>query len=112
MVNYLIDENLPLFLPAWDGERFMHVSHLPFIDLDSDIWEYALANELVIITKDSDFYYRYLSSKQYPKVIWIRTGNLKKKLLNLLIETIWEDVEEMLLSSSFIIINDEQIQGF
>ena len=111
MVKYLIDENLPIFVSIWNSEKFMHVSRLPLIDLDSDIWEYALTNELVILTKDSDFYYRYLSSKQSPKVIWIRTGNLKKKQFNLFIETIWKDVEEMLLSSSFIIINEEKIQG-
>ncbi len=112
MVKYLIDENLPLILPVWDSEIFMHVSHLPLIDLDSDIWEYALTNELVILTKDSDFYYRYLSSKKYPKVVWIRTGNLKKKQFNLFLEAIWKDVEEMLFSSSFIIINEEKIEGF
>ncbi len=112
MVKYLIDENLPLFLPVWDSEKFTHVSRVPLIGLDSDIWEYALANELVILTKDSDFYYRYLSSKQFPKVVWIRTGNLRKKEFNLFLETIWMDVEQMLFYSSFIIINEEKIQGF
>ncbi|MGN6541551.1 MAG: DUF5615 family PIN-like protein [Ginsengibacter sp.] len=79
MIKYLIDENLPLFFPVKKSEEFIHVSQLAFVDLDSDIWEYALKNRLVIITKDSDFYYRCLSSKEYPKVIWIRTGNLKRK---------------------------------
>lgn len=81
MVKYLIHENLPLFLQVWDSKRFIHVAHLPFIDLDADIWEYALKNELITVTKDADFYYRYLSSKQYPKVIWIRTVNFKKSSL-------------------------------
>jgi predicted nuclease of predicted toxin-antitoxin system len=112
MVKYLIDENLPVFFPVRKIEEFIHVSQLPFIDLDSDIWEYALKNELVIITKDSDFYYRCLSSKQYPKVIWIRIGNLKKKSFNSFIESIWLDVEEMLFHSSFIIINEDTIEGF
>lgn len=112
MVKYLIDENLPLPLTVWDSERFIHATQLLFIDLDSDIWEYALKNELVIITKDSDFYYRYLSSKNYPKVIWIRTGNLKRKQFNLFIERIWNEAEDMLIASSFTIITEEKIQGF
>ena len=112
MVKYLIDENLPLFFPTRNSEKFIHVVQLPLIDLDSDIWEYALKNELVILTKDSDFYYRYLSCKQYPKVVWIKVGNLKKKHFNSFIESIWQDVEEMLLYSSFIIVNEEKIQGF
>ena len=79
MIKYLIDENLPLFFPVKKSEEFIHVSQLAFVDLDSDIWEYALKNRLVIITKDSDFYYRCLSSKEYPKVIWIRSREFKKE---------------------------------
>ena len=112
MVKYLIDENLPVFFPVKKTEEFIHVSLLPLVDSDSDIWEYALKNELVIITKDADFYYRSLSSKKYPKVVWIRIGNLKKKPFNSFIESIWLDVEEMLFYNSFIIINENTIEGF
>jgi predicted nuclease of predicted toxin-antitoxin system len=86
MITYLIDENMP-FLPCWNNENFAHVTNLPFIHFDSDIWDYALKHQLIIITKDSDFYYRYLSSIIYPKVIWIKTGNLKKAFLIKLIES-------------------------
>ena len=111
MITYLIDENMP-FLPFWNSERFIHVTDLPLINLDTDIWEYALKNELIIITKDSDFYFRYLSSKKNPKIVWIKTGNLKKRLFIQLIENVWNDIEEMLLSSSFIIINEDKIERF
>ena len=80
MVKYLIDENLPAYLPALNSDFFVHVSEIPFVDLDSDIWQYALNNELTIVTKDSDFYFRYLSSNNYPKVIWIKTGNKKAEV--------------------------------
>jgi|SRR5665647_1147122 len=111
MITYLIDENMPL-LPFWNKESFIHVIDLPFINLDSDIWDYALKNRLVIVTKDSDFYYRYLSSNNNPKIVWIRTGNLKKNIFIQLIENVWNDIEEMLLSSSFIIINEDKIERF
>ncbi len=106
MVKYLIDENLPFFFPVGDSENFMHVSHVPLINMDTDIWRYALTNNV------SDFFYRFLSSKKYPKIIWIRTGNLKKRDFSLLLKAIWNDVEEMLSSCSFIIITEEKIQGF
>jgi predicted nuclease of predicted toxin-antitoxin system len=35
---------------------------------DGDIWNYAIDNNLTIITKDVDFYYRYLSSSKSPKL--------------------------------------------
>lgn len=85
MITYLIDENV---LPSWNKEKFVHVTNISFIHFDTDIWKYALKNQLVIITKDADFYYRYLSSKKNPKVVWIRTGNLKKKQFIQLIENI------------------------
>lgn len=112
MVRYLIDENLPFFFPVLKTESFIHISQLPLIEGDSDIWTYALLHNLIIITKDSDFYYRYLSSKVYPKVIWLKTGNMKKTYFNALLETIWTEIEEMLSSSSFIIITEDKIQGF
>ena len=111
MPTYLIDENMP-FLPIWNKKDFVHVTELPFIQFDTDIWAYAVENQLTIITKDSDFYYRYLSSANYPKVVWIKTGNIKKELLIGLIKAIWKDIEEMLLKSSFIIITEDKIERF
>lgn len=111
MITYLIDENMP-FLPFWNKERFVHVTDIPAIHFDTDIWNYALNNGLIIITKDSDFYNRYLSSQKNPKVVWIRTGNLKKKQFIQLVQNVWNDVEEMLLENSFIIINEDKIERF
>ena len=112
MAIYLIDENLPAFLPFWNNKRFIHVSELPDINSDTGIWKYAKINKLIIVTKDSDFYDRYLSAKETPKVIWIRTGNMNNNLFNLFIKMIWEEAEEMLIYSSFIIIDEEKIEGF
>ncbi len=57
------------------------------------------------------FYFRYLSSSFISKVIWIRTGNIKKKNYNLFIENVWDEAEKMLLASSFIIIDEDKIEG-
>jgi predicted nuclease of predicted toxin-antitoxin system len=100
------------YLTFWKSDKFIHVYELPSVNSDSDIWQYAFQNNLVIITKDSDFYYRYLSSGKGPKVVWIKTGNLKKKIFNQLIKSNWAEIEEMLLYSSFIIVNEEKIQGY
>lgn len=87
MITYLIDENMP-FMSLWDRERFVHVTEIPSIHFDTDIWEYALKNELIIITKDSDFYFRYLSSQKKPKIVWVKTANLKKKVFIELVESV------------------------
>ncbi len=42
---------------------------------DGIIWEYAKANEFVIVSKDSDFYQRSLLYGHPPKFIYLRIGN-------------------------------------
>ncbi len=37
---------------------------------------------------------------------------MKKKYFSVLLETIWTEIEEMLSSSSFIIISEDKIHGF
>ena len=44
---------------------------------DREIWEYAKSNDYVIVTQDSDFNDLNSLYGFPPKIIWIRTGNLK-----------------------------------
>ncbi|MCL5029491.1 MAG: DUF5615 family PIN-like protein [Bacteroidetes bacterium] len=43
---------------------------------DIDIWEYALSENFVIVTFNSDFYDISLIKGCPPKIIWLKTGNL------------------------------------
>lgn len=53
---------------------------------DRTIWDFALKNEFIIVTQDSDFNDLNLLYGFPPKLIWIRLGNLKnKELADLLI---------------------------
>jgi predicted nuclease of predicted toxin-antitoxin system len=102
MFNYLIDENLPADLPFWNKGNFTHVSEILNVNYDTDIWLHAIKNDLIIITKDTDFYYRSLSSSVVPKVIWIKVEKMKKKKFNRFIKASWPRVEKKLLSTSYI----------
>ena len=102
MFNYLIDENLPSDLRFWNKENFTHLSEILNVKYDTDIWQYAIKNDLIIITKDTNFYYRSLASSVAPKVVWIKTGKMKKKRFNRFIKSSWRKVEKKLLSASSI----------
>lgn len=53
-----------------------HVKTLALINTDDVIiWEYAKANNFVIISKDSDFDQRSLLYGHPPKFIYLRVGN-------------------------------------
>src|SRR5262249_13074961 len=44
-------------------------------DRDEQVWEYAAANGLVIVSKDSAVRQRNFLLGHPPKIIWIRRGN-------------------------------------
>ncbi|MEO6328160.1 MAG: DUF5615 family PIN-like protein [Ginsengibacter sp.] len=102
LFNYLIDEDLPTNLPFWNDKKFTHVSQLDSVTYDTDIWQYAIKNDLIIITGNTDFYYRALASSVTPKVIWIKARDLKLKRFNRFIKKAWPRVERELLQRSFI----------
>jgi predicted nuclease of predicted toxin-antitoxin system len=54
-MKYLIDANLPIGLSMWKGDNFVFVNQLNPEWSDREIWQYALNNNLIIVTKDSDF---------------------------------------------------------
>lgn len=45
---------------------------------DREIWEYAKANDFVIVTRDSDFHELGTLYGAPPKVIWLKTGKQSK----------------------------------
>lgn len=54
---------------------------------DLEIWEFAKRNNYFIVTQDSDFDALNTLFGFPPKIIWIRSGNLKTKdILDILIE--------------------------
>jgi predicted nuclease of predicted toxin-antitoxin system len=111
-MKFIIDENLPENFPLWNDSSFCHVLKIKNIVSDSDIWQYALDNDLIIITKDTDFYFRFLSAHKSPKIVWLRLGNLRKKELRLFIENVWEKIEMLLKDHSFIIVDDINLKAF
>jgi len=42
---------------------------------DQVVWNYAAANGLMIVSKDSGFYQRSLVYGHPPKIAWIKLGN-------------------------------------
>jgi predicted nuclease of predicted toxin-antitoxin system len=67
---------------------------------DRQIWEYAKKNNLIIVTQDSDFNDLNVLYGIPPKIIWIRTGNLKtSEILRLLIDHL-DEIEQFILADN------------
>jgi predicted nuclease of predicted toxin-antitoxin system len=48
---------------------------------DRIIWEFAKKNGFIVVTQDSDFNELNSLLGFPPKIIWIRTGNLKTQII-------------------------------
>jgi predicted nuclease of predicted toxin-antitoxin system len=85
-VRFLVDAQLPPDLARFLREQGQQASAAREVGLrnaeDSTIWDYALREQCVIITKDEDFAQRALATQQpAPVVIWLRVGNCSNRAL-------------------------------
>jgi predicted nuclease of predicted toxin-antitoxin system len=78
-VKLLYDENLSRRLLSGLADLYPDSEHVVPAGLeaaeDRDIWSYAAARGLVIVTKDWDFVQLSSVLGQPPKVVWLRLGN-------------------------------------
>jgi len=79
--SFLVDVNLPKYFSFFNEQNFTFVSDINLQMSYTEIWNYALKNELVILTKDTDFYNRFLISSTAPKIIYFQLGDFSLKQL-------------------------------
>lgn len=78
-MKLLLDENLSDRITQRIIGFYPDSAHVKTLELtntdDAVIWEYAKANDFVIVSKDSDFHQRSLLYGHPPKFIYLRVGN-------------------------------------
>lgn len=84
-IEFIVDAQLPVALAKTicaEGYKAEHVGKALRLDAeDTEIWELAKRDTLVIISKDDDFAKRSRQVKAPPVVVWIRVGNIRNKAL-------------------------------
>lgn len=84
-MKLLFDQNLSPHLPKILGDIFpdsIHVREIGLVEAtDTEIWNYAKASGLTIVSKDTDFQQRSLLIGHPPKVVWLRVGNCPAKII-------------------------------
>ncbi|HZL26683.1 MAG TPA: DUF5615 family PIN-like protein [Acidobacteriaceae bacterium] len=99
-MRLLFDENLSPWLVQNLADLYPGSSHVRDVGLkrepDRDIWEYAKATGLAVVTKDSDFVERSIFDRQSPKIIWIRLGNCSSRRIETLLRIEYEAVRNHL----------------
>ncbi|MCK9209339.1 MAG: DUF5615 family PIN-like protein [Ignavibacteriaceae bacterium] len=108
--SFLVDVNLPKRFSFFNCADFVHVVDVDPCFTDKEIWNYALKNNKVIITKDADFYEKSISSDEKPKVIFLQLGNTTLKELHHFFEINWQKIIEHLEKANLIIVKWDNIK--
>ena len=78
-MKLLFDENLSPALSRRLADVFPDSLHVRDVAMkatdDTVVWDYAKANELMIVSKDADMHDLSLVFGNPPKVIWLKLGN-------------------------------------
>lgn len=99
---FLIDENLPFDISVWKTPDFVHSKDLGKSCNDGFLWNYAKENNLIILTKDSDFSNRIIVSQPPPKVVHYRIGNMRSAALAEFIAKTWPQVLTLLETNKLV----------
>ncbi len=77
---------------------------------DSEIWEYAKENDLIIVTKDADFSHRIAAASPPPRIVHIRIGNMKLQDLLGFLKRSWPQIELHLPVAKLINVYSDRIE--
>jgi predicted nuclease of predicted toxin-antitoxin system len=95
-VKCLIDHQLPPALARFLAERGVDSEHVNELGLaeatDTEIWNLAANGGYVLISKDQDFF-EIASRSKSARLIWVRIGNCRKRVLLEAFEKLWFEIE-------------------
>jgi predicted nuclease of predicted toxin-antitoxin system len=104
-MKLLFDQNISHRILRLLPVQFKNSTHVKSENLinfpDNLIWEYAKKHDYVIVTQDSDFNELNSLHGFPPKIIWIRTGNLRTTaILNILVDH-YSEIEKFVEDKKF-----------
>ena len=84
-MRFLVDNQLPVALATLLREHGHAAEHVLELGLaqgdDNPIWQRAISQGAVIITKDEDFAEWVRRGRPGPSVVWLRVGNTSRRAL-------------------------------
>ncbi|HMO66132.1 MAG TPA: DUF5615 family PIN-like protein [Verrucomicrobiota bacterium] len=111
MKGFLFDDNLPARL-TFQTDLPVLSSTLPGPSpSDSQAWEQARREELVIVTKDADLSGRIILASSPPWVAHLRFGNLRRREFHALPARVWPQVETLLKSHRLVNVHADRVGG-
>jgi predicted nuclease of predicted toxin-antitoxin system len=113
-MKFIVDAQLPRRLARFlqdSGFDAIHTLDLPQQNTtpDSNINQLSIAQERIVITKDSDFVDSFLTIQQPYKLLLVSTGNIKNAELEAIFVTYMPQIIELLTEYKYIEIGQNTI---
>jgi predicted nuclease of predicted toxin-antitoxin system len=113
-MKFIVDAQLPIALSDLinsKGQDSIHTLELPDKNKSQDgfITRLATDEQRVVITKDADFLESYILRKEPPKLLLIKTGNIRNRELISLFGRNMKLIVELFLLHSLIEVTKEEI---
>jgi predicted nuclease of predicted toxin-antitoxin system len=109
--GFLFDENLPGRLKFTPKLPVVPVTKAGRHPTDSQIWEFARQQALVIVSKDADFSERIIMQSPPPWVVHLRVGNLRRNEFHLWLARMWPQIETLLKSHKLVNVYADRLEG-
>jgi predicted nuclease of predicted toxin-antitoxin system len=95
-VRFIVDAQLPALLCTFFTQHGFDAQHvidtMDHATSDEQIFAFARANDLVVVTKDDDFARRSDALGAPPQILWLRIGNCRNQALLTAIGNAWNDI--------------------
>jgi predicted nuclease of predicted toxin-antitoxin system len=111
MNGFLFDENLPSRLTFTPSLPVVAATVLGASPTDTQVWEYARREALVIVTKDADFSGRIILHAPPPWVVHLRFGNLRRQAFHARLARAWPQVEALLGTHKLVHVHASRVEG-
>ena len=99
-MKFLVDNQLPVALVLLFISHGFHAEHVLNIKMeeatDRSIWQYAVANQMLMVSKDEDFVYLASATGAKSQLVWIRLGNCRNEDLFAAFETAMPELTDAL----------------
>ena len=111
MPRFLVDVNLPYRFSLWAGDEHIHMRDVGETWTDSQIWQYARDQDLVIVSKDADFSDRVMVSDPPPRVVHIRFGNMRMRDFHTLTTSLWPSIVALSETNRLVRVDQNRIEA-
>ena len=111
MNGILFDANVPSRLRFKPKLPLLALSAVGTNPTDTEIWNYARAHRLVIVSKDADFSDRIIIQSPPPWVVHLRLGNMRKRDFHETLARFWPQVEMLITTHKLVNVYVDRVEG-